>query len=185
MVFNTENLFKCPYFNTLGGMFIPVSRRREPVSPRQERSTPRGHHDRFRRDRIYLRRSQRDSRREVLESPPTPSQLSVDVDVPQKLAILLDSPSVSTTESLEHSWSPTDKSFNILLKEDDQMIMRRHPIAQSTDCVRGKQGYSSGLHMWAVKTHNITDKLIKTSLCYEGQLADSSERNPRRYWCRH
>jgi len=128
------------------------NRRREPVSPRQERSTARGHHDRFRRDRVYLRRNpHRESRREILDTvPPTPSQLSVDVDIHQKLAILLDSPPVSTTESLDHSWSSTDKSFNILLKEDDQMIMRRHPIAQSTDCVRGKQGYSSGLHMWEV-----------------------------------
>ena len=139
-----------------GRIFTPVIRRREPVSPRQERSTARGHHDRFRRDRVYLRRNpHRESRREILDTvPPTPSQLSVNVDVPQKLAILLDSPPVSTTESLEHSWSSTDKSFNILLKEDDQMIMRRYPIAQSTDCVRGKQGYSSGLHMWEVRTLN-------------------------------
>jgi len=119
------------------------------ISPRAERRMARRLQlDRQRRDR-ELRR-QRESRTEVSDTPPTPRKLRVDVDIPQKLAILLDSPAVSTTESLEHSWSATDKSFNIVLKEDDQMIMRRHPIAQSTDCVRGKQGYSSGLHMWEV-----------------------------------
>ena len=120
------------------------------VSPRHERRMARRLHlDRQRRDRD-LRRT-RESRTEVSDTPPTPRKLRVHVDIPQKLAILLESPPVPTTESLEHSWSATDKSFNIVLKEDDQMIMRRHPIAQSTDCVRGKQGYSSGLHMWEVQ----------------------------------
>ena len=102
------------------------------------------------RHRPHREHRLRESRREVLETPPAPSQLRVDVAVPQKLSILLDSPDVSRQESLEHSWSATDKSFNIVLKEEDPRVMRRHPIAQSTDCVRGAQGYSSGLHMWQV-----------------------------------
>jgi len=81
--------------------------------------------------------------------PPTPSQLGV-TGIPQRLAILLDTPPVSNHVANEHTWNPNDKSFNIVLKEDDPSVMRRHPIAQSTDCIRGKGGYSSGLHIWEV-----------------------------------
>jgi len=81
--------------------------------------------------------------------PPTPSQLGV-TGIPQRLAILLDTPHVSNHVANEHTWNPNDKSFNIVLKEDDPSVMRRHPIAQSTDCIRGKVGYSSGLHIWEV-----------------------------------
>ena len=28
--------------------------------------------------------------------------------------------------------------------------MHRRPISQSTDCIRGKEGYSSGLHIWEI-----------------------------------
>lgn len=102
------------------------------------------------RHRPHREHRHRESRREVPDTTPAPSHLRVDVAVPQKLAILLDSPEVSKQESLEHGWSATDKSFNIVLKEEDPRVMRRHPIAQSTDCIRGTQGYSSGLHMWQV-----------------------------------
>ena len=113
---------------------------RNDVSPRAQST----------RHRPYRDHRHRESRREILDIPPSPvpSPLRVDVAVPQKLSILLDSPDVSKQESLEHAWSATDKSFNIVLKEEDPRVMRRHPIAQSTDCIRGKQGYSSGLHMW-------------------------------------
>ena len=69
--------------------------------------------------------------------PPVPSQLGVS-GLPQRLAILLDTPPVSNHVALEHTWNSNDKSFNIVLKEDDPSVMRRHPIAQSTDCIRGK-----------------------------------------------
>jgi len=70
--------------------------------------------------------------------------------LPQKLSLILDSPPVSREVAEGNTWNPNDKSFNIVLKEDDPLVMRRHPIAQSTDCIRGKVGYSSGLHMWEV-----------------------------------
>jgi len=145
--------------------------RREPVSPRHERARQHHvHHDRRYHERFHLERlndrirrgdhrRQREVRSEVPPrlrhslTPPPQEKGGSSVrssPMPQKLAILLDSPPVPTTSALEHSWSTVDKSFNIVLREDDPMVMRRHPIAQSTDCVRGKQGYTSGLHMWEV-----------------------------------
>ena len=37
-----------------------------------------------------------------------------------------------------HAWNPNDRSLNIFVKEDDKFTLHRHPVAQSTDCIRGK-----------------------------------------------
>lgn len=30
------------------------------------------------------------------------------------------------------------------------MTFHRHPVAQSTDCIRGRIGYTRGLHVWEI-----------------------------------
>ena len=30
------------------------------------------------------------------------------------------------------------------------MTFHRHPVAQSTDCIRGKTGFTRGLHVWEI-----------------------------------
>eukprot|EP00092_Neocalanus_flemingeri_P008647 GFUD01009316.1.p1 GENE.GFUD01009316.1~~GFUD01009316.1.p1 ORF type:complete len:719 (-),score=167.90 GFUD01009316.1:112-2268(-) len=82
--------------------------------------------------------------------PPLPARLGVASGLPQRVAILLDSPPVERVVAEEHAWNTNDRSFNVILKEDDSLTMRRHPVAQSTDCIRGKIGYSSGIHLWEV-----------------------------------
>jgi len=82
--------------------------------------------------------------------PPPPAALGQSRGLPQRLAMLMDSAPVSLAEAREHGWNANDKSFNIVLKDSNCLVMRRLPIAQSTDCVRTKQSYSSGLHQWEV-----------------------------------
>lgn len=42
-------------------------------------------------------------------------------------------------------------SFILLYsQEDDKLTFHRHPVAQSTDCIRGKTGFSRGLHVWEI-----------------------------------
>ena len=36
------------------------------------------------------------------------------------------------------------------LQDDDKLTFHRHPVAQSTDCIRGKVGLTKGLHVWEV-----------------------------------
>ena len=48
--------------------------------------------------------------------------------------------------SLKHE----DRSYNIFVKEDDKLTFHRHPVAQSTDCIRGKVGYERGLHLFEI-----------------------------------
>lgn len=50
-----------------------------------------------------------------------------------------------------HSWNPKDKSPFLQVKENDFNTIYRRPIAQTTDCIRGKQSYSNGVHAWEFK----------------------------------
>lgn len=49
---------------------------------------------------------------------------------------------------LKHAWNPDDRSLNIFVKEEDPLTFHRHPVAQSTDCIRGRVGFTRGLHVW-------------------------------------
>ena len=49
---------------------------------------------------------------------------------------------------LKHAWNADDRSLNIFVKEDDPLTVHRHPVAQSTDCIRGRVGFTRGLHVW-------------------------------------
>lgn len=74
-----------------------------------------------------------------------------DLARPEKLDILLDRPPLPEEVLLEHAWNPNDRSVNIFVKEDDPHTFHRHPVAQSTDCIRGKKAYSRGFHVWEIQ----------------------------------
>ena len=42
------------------------------------------------------------------------------------------------------------RSYNIFVKDDDKLTFHRHPVAQSTDCIRGRVGYERGLHLFEI-----------------------------------
>ena len=73
-----------------------------------------------------------------------------DLQRPARLDLLLDMPPAPLDVQIKHSWSPTDRSLNIFVKEEDNLTFHRHPVAQSTDSVRGKVGYTRGLHVWEI-----------------------------------
>lgn len=74
----------------------------------------------------------------------------LDYSKPTRLDLLLDMPPVSYEVQLLHSWNNDDRSLNVFVKEDDKLIFHRHPVAQSTDAIRGKVGYTRGLHVWQI-----------------------------------
>ncbi|GAB6019929.1 hypothetical protein CHUAL_001460 [Chamberlinius hualienensis] len=82
----------------------------------------------------------------------TKDQLALGPDFvrPARLDILMDMPPLSREGQLNHAWNPNDRSLNIFVKEEDKLTFHRHPVAQSTDCIRGKFGYSRGLHVWEI-----------------------------------
>ncbi|CAB4057455.1 SPSB1_4 [Lepeophtheirus salmonis] len=64
--------------------------------------------------------------------------------------MLLDMPSALGDIQLKHAWNQEDRSYNIFVKEDDKLTFHRHPVAQSTDCIRSKIGYEKGLHVFEI-----------------------------------
>jgi SPRY domain-containing SOCS box protein 1/4 len=69
---------------------------------------------------------------------------------PARLDVLLAMPIPDRETQEAHSWNPDDRSLNIFVKDDDKMTFHRHPVAQSTDCIRGRYGFSRGFHVWQI-----------------------------------
>jgi len=75
-----------------------------------------------------------------------------DFDKPVRLDVLLARPPADKEVQLKHAWNPDDRSLNVFLKDDDGgLTLHRHPVAQSTDGVRGRVGYTRGLHVWELR----------------------------------
>ncbi|XP_036313862.1 SPRY domain-containing SOCS box protein 2 isoform X2 [Pipistrellus kuhlii] len=82
-------------------------------------------------------------------SAPAPQALYPDHSCPKGLEELLSAPPPDLGTQRCHGWNPKDCSENIEVKEGG-LCFERRPVAQSTDGVRGKRGYSSGLHAWEI-----------------------------------
>lgn len=82
--------------------------------------------------------------------PIIPRELASFFTRPARLDVLLDMPPVAREVQVKHSWNAEDRSLNVFVKEDDKLTFHRHPVAQSTDCIRGKVGFTKGLHVWEV-----------------------------------
>lgn len=89
--------------------------------------------------------------RRALELSASPGvDLLQDLVRPYRLDVILMSPPPSDEVLEAHAWNPDDRSLNIYVKEDDKLTFHRHPVAQSTDCIRGRVGHGRGFHVWQV-----------------------------------
>ncbi|XP_029437576.1 SPRY domain-containing SOCS box protein 2 [Rhinatrema bivittatum] len=68
---------------------------------------------------------------------------------PEGLEELLAEEPAETQAQLENGWNCQDCSDNLTVKEEGLAVWRR-PLAQLSDGVRGKKGYSEGLHAWEI-----------------------------------
>jgi SPRY domain-containing SOCS box protein 1/4 len=90
------------------------------------------------------------TRESAPHKPIIPRELASFFTRPARLDVLLDMPPVAREVQVKHSWNADDRSLNVFVKEDDKLTFHRHPVAQSTDCIRGKVGFTKGLHVWEV-----------------------------------
>jgi len=88
--------------------------------------------------------------RENTTRTPGPRELAEELTPPARLDMLLDMPSAPKEVQLKYAWNSEDRSLNIFVKEDDKLTFHRHPVAQSTDCIRGKTGFTKGIHVWEI-----------------------------------
>lgn len=70
--------------------------------------------------------------------------------IPLRLQTILAKPPVYYKIKLEHAWNENDSSENITVQQSNPLVMKRNFRAQSTDCIRGKVGYISGMHVWKI-----------------------------------
>uniref|UniRef100_H3A9L7 SplA/ryanodine receptor domain and SOCS box containing 2 n=1 Tax=Latimeria chalumnae TaxID=7897 RepID=H3A9L7_LATCH len=82
-------------------------------------------------------------------APLHPKFGELDPTRPERLEELLRLGPAPPSVQSENGWSPDDCSSNISIKEGGH-VLRRHPVAQSTDVARGRRGYSWGLHVWEI-----------------------------------
>uniref|UniRef100_A0A1I7TSE0 B30.2/SPRY domain-containing protein n=1 Tax=Caenorhabditis tropicalis TaxID=1561998 RepID=A0A1I7TSE0_9PELO len=87
-------------------------------------------------------------------SPAHPSAVMSGMDDllrPERFDRIMHMPPPAQYIQEQHSWNPEDRSLNIFVKDEDKFTFHRHPVAQSTDCIRGKIGYSRGFHVWQIE----------------------------------
>lgn len=112
--------------------------------------------------------------------------LNSDCIIPSRVEYLLDMPPCSFSTQIQHSWNPDDRSLNIFVKEVDPLTLHRHPVAQSTDCIRTKLGYTKGIHLWELSwnsrqrgTHAIigvaSDKTALHCVGYQSLIGSNNE----------
>lgn len=114
------------------------------------------------------------------------SKFLSDCVIPARVEYLLDMPPCSFATQIQHSWNPDDRSLNIFVKEVDPLTLHRHPVAQSTDCIRTKTGYTKGIHLWELNwnsrqrgTHAIigvaSDKTALHCVGYQSLIGANNE----------
>ncbi|EFO91537.1 CRE-SPSB-1 protein [Caenorhabditis remanei] len=106
-------------------------------------------------------------------SPAHPSAVMSGMDDllrPERFDRIMHMPPPAQYIQEQHSWNPEDRSLNIFVKDEDKFTFHRHPVAQSTDCIRGKIGYSRGFHVWQIEwperqrgTHAVVGVATKTA----------------------
>lgn len=69
---------------------------------------------------------------------------------PPRVTRLLEEEPSDRALQLEHTWNELDCSTNIYVRPDDPLTLHRNPVYQTTDGIRGKMGYTAGLHIWEV-----------------------------------
>lgn len=103
-----------------------------------------------RREALMKRRKERFS--SSINDNGTPGKFSLELWMPARLEMLLDMPPVNKEAQIKNGWNPDDRSLNIFVKDDKMdLTIHRHPVAQSTDCIRGKVGYERGLHVFELE----------------------------------
>jgi hypothetical protein len=87
------------------------------------------------------------------ESPANPANHSdtfLEPFKPWKIECIGELCPISRSIKEAHAFDPNDCSANVYIVEDDCLTMHRLPIAQSTDAIRGKVGYETGMHVWKI-----------------------------------
>jgi len=78
------------------------------------------------------------------------NDFKADLPMPVRIEYLLNMGQCSSAVVIQHGWNSKDSSRNIYVSEADPLLIHRLPVAESTDCIRTKQSYSKGIHLFKI-----------------------------------
>ena len=95
--------------------------------------------------------------RDLLESENHPWELALSNEAPRdfitdKLGLVQHLKPKARFLAFLCAWNDEDRSNNIEIKAN-RLTLHRRPVAQSTDAIRGRRGFSHGQHYWLVVWH--------------------------------
>lgn len=116
----------------------------------------------------------------------TINETEYEPSMPIRLDYLLNMKECNFSIQKQHAWNPNDSSANIFVKDLDPLTFHRYPVAQSTDCIRTKIGYTKGIHLFKISwssnlrgTHAIigvaSDKAQLHCVGYESIVGNSND----------
>jgi len=89
----------------------------------------------------------------VALAPPVLPNDSIGVDIPDKYQLIIDARDQyihNDQIQKDYGWNPLDKSDNLAMRSQEDRCVRRQPVTQSTDGVRGKMGVSRGISIYEI-----------------------------------
>jgi len=86
----------------------------------------------------------------TLEEEPEDIQQEIGSDIPEEYLQIINAIHAGPQNQIAHGWNPEDKSTHLTMKTSAHLTIRRQPVTQSTDGVRGKLGYSRGIQVYEV-----------------------------------
>jgi len=84
------------------------------------------------------------------EMPAETLDSEIGEEMPQKYLDIIKGSAPDATIVKDHGWNPADRSYNLTMKSSEHLTVRRQPVTQSTDGVRGKRGYSRGIMIYEI-----------------------------------
>jgi len=96
------------------------------------------------------KRTKKVSKSRDTESKVSPQDHEIGEPLPTAYSALLQAGPVDAQVQQEHAWNAGDISVHLTMKTSTHQTIRRQPVTQSTDAVRGKKGYSRGVHVFEV-----------------------------------
>jgi SPRY domain-containing SOCS box protein 1/4 len=78
------------------------------------------------------------------------NDFKIGLAMPVRVEYLLNMEQCNFGVKKQHAWNSKDSSRNIYVSETDPFLIHRFPVAESTDCIRTKQSYSKGIHLFKI-----------------------------------
>ncbi|XP_023340334.1 SPRY domain-containing SOCS box protein 4 [Eurytemora carolleeae] len=100
--------------------------------------------------KIIKKRKKKSVKAKQSRSTPEIEDVKIGEELPEKYRNILNEPPVVPQVQTSNGWNPLDKSQNLTMKTNEHLTVRRQPVTQSTDGIRGKTGVARGTTIYEI-----------------------------------